>query len=489
MLRKIRITVAIISISLITLLFLDITGAVHLWLGFMAKIQFIPAISLNFAGMVIGIIIATAIFGRIYCSIICPLGIMQDIFAYLGKRRKKLPYAFTKPHTLIRFSVLAVFAIGLAFGIMPIVTVLDPYSAFGRICSSILQPIYIVMNNILAYFAERIDSYSFYSYDVWLKSVPVLIIALVTLTAIGIISLLKGRLYCNTICPVGTILGALATKPAIKVTINTDKCINCGLCAKKCKSSCIDAKNHKIDYSRCVVCMDCISECSQSAISFTYLQTNNKKNPTVSNSRRTFLTSAIAFASTGIMKAEDKVDGGLALIEDKKIPKRITPIVPSGAISIKHLTNKCTACQLCISACPNGVLRPSNSLENFMQPTVSYERGYCRPECNRCSQVCPTGAITPVSVEEKSSIQVGHAVWIKENCVVLSDGVNCGNCARHCPTGAITMIPLKEDVDNSPKIPIINTERCIGCGACENLCPARPLSAIYVEGHEKHRNI
>ena len=98
-------------------------------------------------------------------------------------------------------------------------------------------------------------------------------------------------------------------------------------------------------------------------------------------------------------------------------------------------------------------------------------------------------AILPISVADKSSIQIGHAVWVKENCVPVTDGVECGNCARHCPAGAILMVPSVAGDDSSPKIPVVNTERCIGCGACENLCPSRPFSAIYVEGHERHRVI
>ena len=183
------------------------------------------------------------------------------------------------------------------------------------------------------------------------------------------------------------------------------------------------------------------------------------------------------------------MDGGLATIEDKKIPNRSTPITPAGSLSIGHLAQHCTGCQLCVSVCPNQVLRPSGDLMKLMQPEMSYERGYCRPECTKCSEVCPAGAIRPVTAADKSAIQIGHAVWIKENCVVLTDGVDCGNCFRHCPTGAIQMVSVDADDMDSPKIPVVNTERCIGCGACENLCPARPFSAIYVEGHERHRII
>ena len=108
---------------------------------------------------------------------------------------------------------------------------------------------------------------------------------------------------------------------------------------------------------------------------------------------------------------------------------------------------------------------------------------------NRCAEVCPAGAIHLTSLAEKSAIQIGHAVWIKENCVPLTDGMECGNCARHCPTGAIQMVASDPEKTDSPKIPVVNVEKCIGCGACENLCPSRPFSAIYVTGHQMHRII
>jgi len=157
------------------------------------------------------------------------------------------------------------------------------------------------------------------------------------------------------------------------------------------------------------------------------------------------------------------------------------------AVAAQNMARHCTGCQLCVAECPNDVLRPSTGLLHLMQPVMSYERGYCRPECNRCSQICPTGAIKPISRAEKTAVHVGHAVWVKKNCVPVTDGVECGNCARHCPVGAIEMVPLDEADMSSPFVPAVNEERCIGCGACENLCPARPFSAIYVEGHEMQR--
>lgn len=205
-------------------------------------------------------------------------------------------------------------------------------------------------------------------------------------------------------------------------------------------------------------------------------------------SRRKFLGISAFMALFAAIKAQSKiVDGGLAFIQDKKVPNRQTAIKPAGSKSNKNFSTRCSACQLCVSVCPNNVLRPSTKIENLMQPEMSYEKGYCRPECTKCSKVCPTGAIKKINKEEKSSTQIGHAVWIGKNCIPITDKVECANCARHCPTGAIQMINISDD--SSLKVPIINTERCIGCGACENLCPSRPFSAIYVEGHEVHKLI
>ena len=207
------------------------------------------------------------------------------------------------------------------------------------------------------------------------------------------------------------------------------------------------------------------------------------------SSRKSFLIGAGLLAASAAKAQEMKVDGGYATIIGKKAPKREINPTPAGSLSVKNLTSKCTGCQLCVSACPTNVLRPSADLKSFMQPVMSFENGYCRPECNKCSEVCPAGAIQPITVEEKSSTKIGHAVWVKANCIVLTDDVDCGNCERHCPSKAITMVPSDPNNRRSRKIPTVNEERCIGCGACENLCPARPFSAIYVEGHKTHSTI
>lgn len=513
MLRKIRITLAVIFFIGITLLFLDFTGTLHHWLGWMAKVQFLPAVLALNVVVILALVILTLIFGRIYCSVICPLGVMQDILARL--RWKKNKYSYSKPVSWLRYTMLGVMVLAIVLGIASIVQLLAPYSSFGRIAQSLLQPVWMWGNNLLAGIAERSDSYTFYTVDVWLKSVPVLVIAIATLAIVGGLAIKNGRTYCNTICPVGTVLGFLSRFSFFKVRFIADKCKNCSVCSKNCKASCIDYKTHTVDYSRCVACGNCISKCKFGALVYAHSvpdATQVAANPTVEETRmekeetrldnkdvkkttttdqpdrgrRSFLL-ATALVTTGVIAQEKlKVDGGLARIEEKKIPARKTPITPPGSLSAANMAKRCTGCQLCVSDCPNGVLRPSTDLMTIMQPVMSYERGYCRPECTRCSEVCPTGAIKPITREEKAETRIGIAVVIQKNCLTVTEGLDCGNCARHCPAGAIDLVQLDESNEDSPFVPSVDADRCIGCGACENLCPVRPFSAIYVEGREVH---
>ena len=482
MLRKLRICLQVVTITLVTLLLLGIGFRVHLWAGWVAKIQFLPALlALNF-GVLAVLIIGALLFGRLYCSVICPLGIMQDFFSWLGGKAKKNRFAYAKENKVLRYGFLGVFILALIIGFAPLTTLFAPYSAYGRIVNSLFKPLYDLLNNWLASMDAAHDRYNFTEVQIWTRSVTTFVVALLTLLILAFLAWRKGRVYCNSICPVGTTLSFFSRFSLLRVRFDKDKCKSCGMCEKNCKAQAIDFKNGTVDYSRCVVCGNCLDKCKFDALHYTSQKPVATAKP-VDTERRAFLVgAAVAGTSAALAQTEMKVDGGLAIIEDKKAPKRETKITPPGSVSAKHMQRHCTACQLCVSSCPNNVLRPSTDLMKLMQPVMSFERGYCRPECTRCSEVCPTGAIKPITREEKTAIHVGHAVWIKENCVVLTDGVSCGNCARHCPTGAIQMIDYE-----GHQVPAVDENKCIGCGACENLCPARPFSAIYVEGNEMHR--
>jgi len=474
MLRNLRIASAILFIAGITLLFLDSTGVIQPWVGWMAKVQFLPAcLALNLA-VIIGLVLLTLAFGRIYCSVICPLGVLQDGVAHLGAlTRKKAPYRYRKEIKWLRYGVFVLFVAALIAGVQAAVAILAPYSAYGRIVNSILHH----------------------------NSVPVMIVAGVTLALVVVLAFVGGRTYCNTICPVGTCLSFLSRFAMFRPVIDADKCRNCHVCEHKCKAQCIDIANHKIDYSRCVDCFDCLDNCKFDALSYKFswgpsrsrtklfrpfsgekvLVRGGQEAPTSPNGRRAFITGTALVAGSLALKAQGKkVDGGFAQVLPKQVPERETLLTPPGSRSVKDFYRRCTACQLCVSECPNKVLRPSSDLEHLMQPEMGFEKGFCRPECTRCSELCPAGAISKVTREEKTQYHVGTAHVNLDACLSLK-GENCGNCSRKCPTGAITMVETERGLT-----PVVAEEICIGCGACEYLCPVRPISAITVNGREDH---
>ena len=480
MLRKIRITLASIVFILCAALFLDGSGTVSSWFGWLAKLQFLPALlALNLA-VVIVLIVLTLIFGRAYCSIICPLGIMQDGISHISSMRKgkQARFRWSPEVKWLRYSILALFIIALVAGLTSVSALLAPYSAFGRIATSLVRP-----------------------------ALPTAIIAGVTLLVVGVLAWIGGRTYCNTVCPVGTVLSFFSRFSLLRPVIDADKCRNCRACEHKCKASCINIDNHEIDYSRCVDCFNCLDSCRFGALK--YRMAWNRKDCGASGTvqdnaassakavvsdegkhnagRRAFISSSVIAATAIALEAQEKkVDGGYAAVTAKKAPERTNPIVPFGAVSLRHFHQHCTRCQLCVSQCPNDVLRPSTSLDRLMLPEMSYENGWCRPECTKCSEVCPAGAILEITPEEKTAIHVGTASVDLDLCVVNRDNVHCGNCARHCPAGAIKMVRKNPDDENSLRIPTVLEDRCIGCGACEFLCPSRPYSAIHVNGRIDH---
>lgn len=492
MLRKIRIALALIFLAGLTLLFLGIGQD---WWGWMAKLQVLPsALALNALSFV-AIAIVTVLIGRIYCSVVCPLGVMQDVVIALRRwcdklfKRKARAFKFHKENLVLRYAILVV-AVGLLIaGFQVFLAMLAPYSAYGRIIYSIKW--LVTANGSLA---------------------PALLItAGITLVVIVLLAWLTGREYCESICPVGSGLALLSRWAIFRPVIDESKCVHCGVCGKRCKASCIDTKGQKIDMSRCVVCFDCLDNCNTGAIRFGLYkpmakdtakaeatskagtspkEENSKgkapvsKAESVDTGRRAFLTTSALLGAGLLAEAQNKrLDGGLAEVLDKQTPERTERLVPPGAMSVRHLAQHCTSCGLCISNCPNGVLRPSTDLEHFLQPQMGYERGFCRPECTECSSLCPTGAIRPISRDEKTLIRIGTASVNFDLCLAARDEESCGNCSRHCPTGAIQMIRSDKF---QRRVPVVMEEQCIGCGSCEFLCPARPLSAITVNGLSTH---
>jgi ferredoxin len=491
-LKKIRTIVSLLFFIPTSFLFLDFSF--HFAETFSKEIlylQFIPSIIsfLSLAGVAaagfIFVIILTLLFGRIYCSSICPLGTLQDIISFIKRKfTKRKAYKrnvdFVKSKYVILLIVVILFFSGNIIGI----SLLDPYSNFGRIISHLFKPIYIGANNIISSLLEKFNYYSLFPYEI--KTISLISFSYSILFFFGIISLVyyKGRLFCNTLCPVGVMLGAISKISFIKISIDQTHCTSCNSCTRVCKAGCIDKEGKNIDFSRCVNCFNCFAVCPSGGISFNN-QFSKKVSPsTFSSTRRNLLKRTLAFSA---------FLSGVAISQIKIIPEKASTIAvpkknhvtPPGSKNLEYFNNNCTACHLCITACPTQVLQPAfleYGLSGFLQPKMDYQTSFCNYDCKICSDVCPTDAIKTISLDRKKTVQIGIAKFIKDNCIVETEKTECGACSEHCPTKAVKMVPYEKIT-----IPEVQEEYCIGCGACEYACPTKPHKSIYVEGNVQHK--
>lgn len=493
MLRKIRIGLAVLMFALTTFYFLDFAGLLPESFSLVARIQLVPAL-LSLSLLTILVLVAlTLLLGRIYCSVICPMGIFQDVVNRLSKRihGKKKRFRYSSAKTVLRWTVVAVVTVGFFCGFTLLLALIEPYSAFGRMVTNVFRPLYMAGNNLLESLLSRFDNYALYQTDASITSLSAFFIGLATFAVIGYLAWRHGRAWCNTMCPVGTLLGFLSRYSLLKVRIDPAKCTHCMLCGTRCKASCIDSKNGKIDYTRCVDCFDCIGSCKEGALSYSLPASSQKAGhqeaaaEQTNDSRRRFLLAGLTtMAATGKLMAQAP-----QIISNRNSNQSYTrqhPLTPPGSVSLAHFQQNCTSCHLCVSKCPSHVLKPAfmeYGLAGMMQPTVYFEKGFCNYDCTVCGDVCPNGAIQQLTIEQKHRTQMGKVVFIEENCIVHLDGTNCGACSEHCPTQALSMVPYK----NGLTIPHVDTSICVGCGGCEYVCPARPFRAVYIEGNQVHQ--
>lgn len=495
-LKHIRTVFAVLVLLLFTFLFIDFRGLLgDKAFGPILYLQFVPSfLKFVIAGVVastgfIVVLVLTALTGRTYCSFLCPLGILQDGISRIGGlfKRRFRKYGYKKPYTILRYFILVMTAGILALGGVYALTILDPYSIFGRFVTYFAQPVALLINNLLASVLGKFDIYSIYRVDIKPYELAVYIVPAAFLFLVGILSFRYGRLYCNTVCPVGTLLGLLSKVSLFRIRFEESSCTRCGRCAMSCKSSCIDFLNKQIDLSRCVNCFNCIDSCKENGLSYGLVRLKPKSHDDAGPdaSRRGFIAGSLALIAGGsqLLRAQGTTP---APTKDSTVKEdRLYPVSPPGSAGIAMFTSRCTACTLCVNACPTNVLQPSVSEYGFagiMQPRMDFHSGFCNYDCTRCTDVCPTGAIMPLMIEAKKLTQIGKAVFIKDNCIVHTEKTACGACSEHCPTKACHMVPYEGRL----LIPEVRDEICVGCGACEYACPTRPYRAIFVDGNPLH---
>ena len=489
-LKRLRLFFGILSLLLLTFLFIDFAGLLPAGKVPLADIQIVPALMAHSFLIVAVILLFTLLFGRLYCSIICPMGLFQDLTSRVSKLfKKKRKYIFSPEKRWLRYgSLLAVLGTYFA-GWTVLLSLLEPYSAYGRMATHLLRPLYMAGNNLMASVFNHFGNYTFYHVEVFLLGASSLVVALLTFLFIGYLAWRFGRTYCNTLCPVGTVLGFLSRYSMFRFKVHEESCNQCGVCARNCKASCIDSKLETVDNSRCVTCFNCTTVCTKKAIRYEFSWKKNRLDVDESNgsevskekSRRRFLTTlgVTVLAAGGHVWAK-----GMHLGTNKPWIRK-SPLSPPGSISTEHLNSHCTACHLCVDQCPSRILKPSfleYGVGGMMQPVMDFSHGFCNYDCTLCTEVCPNDALKKLTMDEKHATQMGIVHFIKTNCVVYTDETFCGACSEHCPTQAVHMVPYKGDLT----IPALNTAICVGCGGCEYICPAKPAKAIYVEGNPVH---
>ena len=498
-LKKLRI---VISLTIFLLLLFVFFGIESKFLqpvsDFFLRLQLIPSIlrflalffSISGLGFLL-ILLLTFLIGRVYCSSICPLGTLQDMFIAIGRRFKKkkhrkFAYSATQKN-IFRYSILGATLIFWFFGSLFLVNLLDPYSNFGKISVSFFQPAFIFLNNKLAFFLEGFHIYSVAPLQVKTLPLNVLMVSSIILLTLGIMSVWRGRLFCNTLCPAGSMLSLVAHKSIYKITFDESACTLCGKCERVCKAECLNSRTKVIDHQRCISCFNCFTACANNGLYYSRLKPLTAQaqanTPVPNTSKRQFLlTIAAGGLSIPLLKKATLAQGAS---KPGLVPTgTASPITPPGSISYNHFTNNCIACYLCVGACPKNVIVPSffdYGLNGFMQPKLDYHKSFCNFDCVKCTEVCPTGAITKQTPEQKQTIQIGVARFMQESCIVTIDRTDCGACSEHCPTKAVHMVEWE-----GLRLPEVIPDLCVGCGACEYACPTEPYKAIYVESNLVH---
>lgn len=420
----IRLSAAAVMFVITILAFLPVCKplAYVLQLNFGAAVaKLIADFSIITLSIVLVNLLAAFVFGRFYCSVICPFGVLQDIIGSIFRRKS----GAHKNHFYIRYTIAALCAALMLGGVSAVLRYLDPYSNFGNILTGFLN----------------------------IKTAPVL--TFLPLIVIALLVIRQNRIFCTTICPVGTVLGLFSKSGIFKMYISEEICKGCGLCEKECPAGAIVSKEKSLDNERCIRCMRCAAKCPGHGILYGTQHEKISFNP----SRRSFIAAGITAAAAIAVFAKGK-DAVSSIIEGFK--KR--PVCPPGAGSPERFAQSCTNCGLCVEHCKGKILKKPDA--EYETVHVDFSCGKCEFDCKNCSDICPTGAIRKMSLEEKQNCRIGLVKLDYEKCT------KCGLCAHICPKDAFS--------HKSGESPVYNAAKCIGCGACQNICPAGAIEIISI---------
>ena len=347
------------------------------------------------------ILITTFLFGRLYCSALCPLGILQELAGIFKKKNSGM-----QKNSPLKYIIAAIVFGTLAGGTVYLLRLAEPYTYFG-------------------------------------SAFTLSAVGLIAVIAIIAVVFVKDRFFCTNLCPVGTILGLISKFSINKIYLEKENCVSCGICGNICPAGCINSKEKIVDNEICVKCLKCLNVCNKNAVNYGMLP---KEKITFSPKRRQFVLAASVIAVFSVaMKAGAAIKKFLS--EDFS-----DVILPPGALNEERFLNKCLNCNLCVKVCPTKIIKKSDA--NYSAVSIDYSKGFCKYDCIDCGAACPAGALKRLPLERKQRLRVAMIAPPFETFKELNA------CAQACPTGALTLT-----AESKPAFSAVKCIGCGACAA------------------------
>ena len=430
-------------------------------------------------------ILVTLIAGRFVCGWVCPLGSVHQFFSFLFKKARLLkPKKHDRKPLAWKYYLLVFILIGSIFS-LDLVGIADPLSFLYRSFATGVFPGILRASSsfIVALYNFRLPSFG----DALAQLFGTLAVnqtfqqgffLFLLFFGVVMLNMARERFWCRYLCPLGAMLGLFSRWNVGKLQVDMEKCTECNLCTLHCETQANPYPNEEWRSSECVYCYTCAAICPTNAITFPIKAIPEKIESVDLSRRKLILTSLVSLFAVPFFRITPP---------SKRAPANL--IRPPGALPEPKFLQKCVKCGECMKVCPTNALQPAlgeAGPEGIWTPILKPRIGYCEYYCSHCSQVCPTGAIEELTMEEKIKVRIGTA-WVNKNrCIPYALGSPCIVCEEHCPTSPKAIKLLRTEVKlpdgsiQTPLVPVIDLDICIGCGICETKCPVVDDPAIYV---------
>lgn len=468
----------------------------------------------------LAVAVVTLIVGRAFCGWVCPFGTIHHFAAWIAPSRlirakSRVNANHTRAWQAVKYYVLAaslaaalagsaigglldpiciaVRAIGL--GVLPLLQYAGVRATDGLALSnqSVLQRVGDQTQDVLT--STLFPPEQPYFHQTWL-----------ILSALGLIVFLNRvipRFWCRVLCPLGALLGIMARVSPFGMTKTHSKCTDCNLCLVHCQGADSPQGGVKHVKDECHLCFNCEAACPEDVIKFGFFP-DRKDQAKVPNLERRTVAASAGFAALGIAGFR------IGNWPDKNYNPKV--IRPPGSVEEREFLERCIRCAECMKVCPNNALHPAlfeAGVEGLWTPILIPRVGYCEFSCVLCGQVCPTGAIQKIDEAQKmghgvAPVRLGTAMYDRGRCLPWAMATPCIVCEEFCPTSPKAIWTEEVAVPTRPalaasaepetlstivvKRPHVDPTLCVGCGACEKVCPVVDQPAVYVTSAGESRS-